>query len=262
MPPRSSVSSMRCRRTKTLDASWLPSCSYVDWSAMPRLVPPVLPEGTLKGRPQPVIDGARGVSLRPWDASDATVLAAAYAVPDIRQWHHRSMTEDEAAEYIRAATERWEAARGGDCPSSMTTRWSDAPVCGVRWRRARERSPTGRFRRPAAPASRRAPLTPSRPGPWTRSGSGVSRSDTRPPIRRRAAWQRQEGSRTKPTCVARCCTSTGGTTCTCTPGSENRTRRHRCRRSASRSTSRIRARRASEAAGLRPACDGCDLRSW
>lgn len=81
---------------------------------MPRLVPPVLPEGTLKGRPQPLIDAARGVSLRPWEAADATVLVAAYEVPDIRHWHHRSMTEDEAGQYIREAADRWNADRGGE----------------------------------------------------------------------------------------------------------------------------------------------------
>lgn len=73
---------------------------------MPRLVPPVLPEGTLKGRPQPLIDAPDGVWLRPWAAADATVLAAAYQVPDIRHWHHRSMTEDEARRYIREAADR------------------------------------------------------------------------------------------------------------------------------------------------------------
>lgn len=81
---------------------------------MPRLVPPVLPEGTLKDRPQPRIDAGHKVSLRPWEASDAGVLAAAYEVPDIRRWHHRSMTEDEAAGYIREAADRWDADRGGE----------------------------------------------------------------------------------------------------------------------------------------------------
>lgn len=81
---------------------------------MPRLVPPVLPEGTLKDRSQPLIDAGHGVSLRPWGAADASVLAAAYEVPDIRHWHHRSMTEDEAAEYIREAADRWDADRGGE----------------------------------------------------------------------------------------------------------------------------------------------------
>lgn len=81
---------------------------------MPRLVPPVLPAGTLKDRPQPVVEAKRGVSLRAWDASDAGLLATAYDDRDIRRWHHRSMTEDEAREYIREAADRWASDRGGE----------------------------------------------------------------------------------------------------------------------------------------------------
>jgi RimJ/RimL family protein N-acetyltransferase len=57
-------------------------------------------------RPQPTL-GAKGLVLRPWKLGDAPGLAAAYADPGIQHWHHRSMTEDEARQWIHGARERW-----------------------------------------------------------------------------------------------------------------------------------------------------------
>lgn len=74
---------------------------------MPQLVPPVIPPGALAGSPQPVIRAGGGLVLRPWRASDAPAVAAAYADPDIRQWHVRTMDQDEARAWIHSWTNRW-----------------------------------------------------------------------------------------------------------------------------------------------------------
>ena len=76
---------------------------------MPSLTPPVIPPGRLAGSTQPVlpIGGDAGLSLRPRTVADATAVIAAYADPDIRRWHARTVeTEVEA----RALIERWRSA--------------------------------------------------------------------------------------------------------------------------------------------------------
>jgi RimJ/RimL family protein N-acetyltransferase len=50
---------------------------------------------------------ADGVILRPWQASDRSSVVAAYADPAIRRWHCRSMTDDEARDWIDTWPERW-----------------------------------------------------------------------------------------------------------------------------------------------------------
>ena len=75
---------------------------------MPSLTPPVIPAGRLAASMQPVLpmDDAT-LSLRPWTVADATAVIAAYADPDIRRWHARTVdTEAEA----RALIERWRSA--------------------------------------------------------------------------------------------------------------------------------------------------------
>ena len=62
---------------------------------MPRLTPPAITPGTQRDLTQPVLD-ADGLRLRPWRADDAAAVVAAYADPDIRRWHDRSMDPDEA----------------------------------------------------------------------------------------------------------------------------------------------------------------------
>jgi RimJ/RimL family protein N-acetyltransferase len=56
--------------------------------------------------PQPEIR-ANGVLLRPWQASDRPAVVAAYADPAIQRWHCRSMTDDEAGDWIAAWPGRW-----------------------------------------------------------------------------------------------------------------------------------------------------------
>lgn len=78
---------------------------------MPSLVDPVLPPGSLGGREQPVLE-AGGLLLRPWGPADYGAVLAAYADSDIQQWHARSMTDREAAAWIRSWGERWEQETG------------------------------------------------------------------------------------------------------------------------------------------------------
>ncbi len=74
---------------------------------MPRLIDPVIPAGTLRDREQPTLVAADGLVLRPWQASDAPVVAAAYNEPTIQYWHHRSMTPEEAWEWVTATAQQW-----------------------------------------------------------------------------------------------------------------------------------------------------------
>lgn len=76
---------------------------------MPRLLPDVVPKGSLGNRQQPVLDAGDGLSLRPWQATDAPAVAAAFDNPEIRHWHHRSMTAREAAEWIAGTAAQWKA---------------------------------------------------------------------------------------------------------------------------------------------------------
>ena len=77
----------------------------------PSLLPPVLPVGALGGRPQPVLP-VDGLTLRPFVSEDARALAQAYADPDIRRWHARSLTTVEAGDWILEQQRRWVAETG------------------------------------------------------------------------------------------------------------------------------------------------------
>lgn len=61
--------------------------------------------------PQPEIH-ADGGALRPWWPADRPVVVAAYADPAIRHWHFRSMSDDEARDWIDAWPGRWRAETG------------------------------------------------------------------------------------------------------------------------------------------------------
>lgn len=51
--------------------------------------------------------------LRPWQESDAPDVVAGYSDPAIQRWHCRSMTEDEALEWISHWPGRWLTETGG-----------------------------------------------------------------------------------------------------------------------------------------------------
>ncbi len=73
---------------------------------MPLLVDPVVPSGTWGSLPQPTIAG-EGLLLRPWEPTDAVVLENAYADAAIQQWHARSLTLDEARQWIQGCARSW-----------------------------------------------------------------------------------------------------------------------------------------------------------
>jgi RimJ/RimL family protein N-acetyltransferase len=55
---------------------------------------------------QPEID-ADGLLMRPWRPSDRSAVVAAFADPAIQRWHCRSMTDQEAADWIDSWPGRW-----------------------------------------------------------------------------------------------------------------------------------------------------------
>jgi len=63
---------------------------------MPSQFAPVVPEGALRDRPQPRIEG-HGLVLRPWREGDIPALIAAYDDPEIRQWHARTLEDEHEA---------------------------------------------------------------------------------------------------------------------------------------------------------------------
>lgn len=83
------------------------AASVVHYSrSVPSLVTPALPLGTMAALTQPEII-ANGITLRPWRASDLPVVMAAFADPAIQRWHCRSMTDQEASDWIQSWQARW-----------------------------------------------------------------------------------------------------------------------------------------------------------
>ena len=78
---------------------------------MPELAPPAVPAGSLASLTQPELRGD-GVALRPWREQDRSAVVAAYADPAIQRWHCRSMTDDEARDWIATWPKRWRAESG------------------------------------------------------------------------------------------------------------------------------------------------------
>ena len=73
---------------------------------VPSLLRPAVAPGSLARSAQPVL--ANGpLTLRPWATRDIPELVAAYAEPEIQQWHARSMSPDEASGWIAEADDAW-----------------------------------------------------------------------------------------------------------------------------------------------------------
>jgi RimJ/RimL family protein N-acetyltransferase len=75
-------------------------------STVPSLVTPAVPPGTMTALTQPEIT-ANEITLRPWQSSDRGTVVAAYADPAIQLWHFRSMTDEEAGDWISSWPGRW-----------------------------------------------------------------------------------------------------------------------------------------------------------
>lgn len=80
---------------------------------MPDLVPAAVPVGRLRNRPQPTLR-VEDLLLRPWQTGDAEALVEAYRDPEIRRWHVRTMTTDEALAWLAQRSARWRAETGAD----------------------------------------------------------------------------------------------------------------------------------------------------
>ncbi|MDQ0963000.1 RimJ/RimL family protein N-acetyltransferase [Streptomyces sp. B4I13] len=80
---------------------------------MPYTADPVLPAGTLSGAPQPVLRTGDGLLLRPWRATDAPAVHAAFQDPAMHQWHIRAAdSEEEVAGWIEEWRTCWQEERG------------------------------------------------------------------------------------------------------------------------------------------------------
>lgn len=76
---------------------------------MPLLVGPSRPAGSLRTLGQPHLAVDDRLALRPWRASDAEKVLAAFECPDIQRWHLRRMdTHDEAHAWMAGWTTRWD----------------------------------------------------------------------------------------------------------------------------------------------------------
>jgi RimJ/RimL family protein N-acetyltransferase len=80
---------------------------------MPELVAPVVPAGRLRDQAQPRLTVDELV-VRPWKLTDVERLVEAYRDPAIQRWHARSMTEDDASEWVTARSDRWAHETGAD----------------------------------------------------------------------------------------------------------------------------------------------------
>jgi RimJ/RimL family protein N-acetyltransferase len=81
---------------------------------VPRLVTPVIAQGSLRSLQQPTIEISDTLQLRTWTVKDVPVVIAAYMDPDIRHWNPRSLDEHEATEVIEDWRGRWEREVGVD----------------------------------------------------------------------------------------------------------------------------------------------------
>jgi RimJ/RimL family protein N-acetyltransferase len=81
---------------------------------MPYLVKPVVPAGRMRDRSQPVLRGAGGLVLRPWEPADAPVVLEAYQDPTIRRWNLRRFGSlAGAGAWIAQWDRQWQAERDG-----------------------------------------------------------------------------------------------------------------------------------------------------
>ncbi|MFF9062126.1 GNAT family N-acetyltransferase [Streptomyces sp. NPDC014882] len=96
---------------------------------MPFLTGPVLPAGALATSPQPLLSTGDGLLLRPWRATDAPAVHAAFQDPLLHRWHVRAA--DSVAE-VTGWIEEWLAEWTGE----RTAQWAvvDAATDALRGR--------------------------------------------------------------------------------------------------------------------------------
>lgn len=187
---------------------------------MPRNTPPVLAPGILSAHEQPSLEGD-GVLLRPWEPADAPIVFAAYQDPDIQKWHTRGMVDlDEAMAWIDQVRQAWENEQmagwavetNGFISGRVVLRFIDLHD-GI--------AEVGYWVLPAARGAGVATVRSrcSAPGRSAYSACTASNSSTRCATRSRAASPSGPGSNPRLRAGPPCGTTTGGTTCTCTPAS-------------------------------------------
>ena len=79
---------------------------------MPRLIPPVIPPGSMNSLLQPNLEVDERSYLRPWTLDDVSVVVAAYSDHDIQWWMPYSFDEAEAEQVIGRWTGTWEEETG------------------------------------------------------------------------------------------------------------------------------------------------------
>lgn len=62
---------------------------------------------------QPVV-AADELVIRPWRQTDVDAVVTAFADPAIRRWHVRTMTHEQARDWIRFWADQWAASSGAD----------------------------------------------------------------------------------------------------------------------------------------------------
>ena len=79
---------------------------------MGRLIPPVVPAGTLAAHPQPEVTVDAELVLRPFEPGDVAAVIEAFTTPDIEYYHFRRFdNEAEALSWIGDRAAGWRAER-------------------------------------------------------------------------------------------------------------------------------------------------------
>ena len=90
----------------------LPGQGTVIMEAMGKLIPPVVPAGSMAGDRPPDVRIDDELVLRAWRVEDAPVVVEAFADPDIQHWHFRRYDDEaEALGWIEATFEDWRSER-------------------------------------------------------------------------------------------------------------------------------------------------------
>jgi [ribosomal protein S5]-alanine N-acetyltransferase len=82
---------------------------------MTSLTTPAVSPGTMSALPQPTLTTSGGLTIRPWDDSDAPVIVKAFSDPATQRWLLLAFTQEtEAVEWITARRKAWDAETGAN----------------------------------------------------------------------------------------------------------------------------------------------------